>query len=238
MDKIRFAGIHLIISACVVTGFLLFAYFIWYAKIFVGISGALAPVKVLIIVDILLGPLLTFLIYKKGKEKLKTDLAVIVLLQVMAFSYGVYTLYLGKPALVVMKKDSFEIIIQKQVDSELKQTLSNQLGCFSGPTYALVDPNKINVFQSAFVQQAFLLSLSLSDLQQLDKNMPLERVLMLLNMTKKELINKLDSENLDDFNFYLMNDADSYAVMVVDNNSQPTKIIQTVQDNQSLVGPG
>ena len=46
-------------------------------------------------IDVILGPLLTLLVYKQGKKTLLFDLTVIVLLQISALGYGLWTISQG-----------------------------------------------------------------------------------------------------------------------------------------------
>jgi hypothetical protein len=64
-------------------------YYIWYPKPFFGISNTIEPLKLLILVDVIIGPLLTFIVYKKNKSTLVMDLSIIALLQIGAFFYGI-----------------------------------------------------------------------------------------------------------------------------------------------------
>ena len=48
-------------------------------------------------VDIILGPILTFIIYQKNKKSLKFDLFIIACIQISAIGYGVYSMYGGRP---------------------------------------------------------------------------------------------------------------------------------------------
>ena len=113
MTKIKAALIHIFISALVIGLLLLIIFTIWYPKPFVSISGVIEPLKLLILVDVIIGPLLTFAVYKKGKKYLKIDLALIAIMQISALVYGVYTIYGGRPSMVVMHKGQFHYLNQK-----------------------------------------------------------------------------------------------------------------------------
>jgi hypothetical protein len=60
-------------------------------------------------VDVTLGPLITLIIFKRGKKGLLFDLIVIGVLQATALAYGVYTLFEARPVRIAFVKDRFEI---------------------------------------------------------------------------------------------------------------------------------
>ena len=76
-------------------------------------SGVIEPFKLLVLVDVIVGPLLTFIVFKKGKKSLKFDLGFIALLQIAALIYGSYTVYNGRPSTVVYNNGQFHYLIEK-----------------------------------------------------------------------------------------------------------------------------
>lgn len=52
--------------------------------------------------DIVLGPLLTFVVYKLNKRELVRDLAIILAVQISVFSFGVWTIYQQSPYVQVL----------------------------------------------------------------------------------------------------------------------------------------
>ncbi len=75
MSRWKAAGIHLSISILIglVVGALLFG--VWYPPPFFHAAGADMLVLLLVGVDVVLGPLLTLIVFKSGKRGLKFDLA-------------------------------------------------------------------------------------------------------------------------------------------------------------------
>ena len=116
MTKIRAAGVHLLLSAIVVSVIFAIIFFVWYPAPTFQIAGALEIVFILIGVDLVLGPLLTLIVYKQGKKSLKFDLSVIALIQLSALIYGSYTLYLERPYYMVFAVDRFNIVSEQDID--------------------------------------------------------------------------------------------------------------------------
>ncbi len=148
MNKLRAAFIHLIISFSIVTIFFSIIFFIWYPKPFFTISNTIEPVKLLILIDVIIGPLLTFIVYKKNKSTLVMDLSIIALLQIIALAYGGYTIHNGRPVLVVLNNGEFNYMVKKFVEiDQVPEEL--QISIFSKPKYAyLQQQSTADIYQS------------------------------------------------------------------------------------------
>ena len=116
MTKIRAAGVHLLLSAIVVSVIFAVIFFVWYPAPTFQIAGAMDIVFILIGVDLVLGPLLTLIVYKQDKKSLKFDLSVIAFIQLSALIYGSYTLYLERPYYMVFAVDRFNIVGEQDID--------------------------------------------------------------------------------------------------------------------------
>lgn len=109
MNRLKAAGIHLIISFFIVASVLTTMYLLWYPDEYFTLMGGKKLIALLAIVDIFLGPLLTFIVFKSGKKSLKFDLTCIGIVQIAALSYGVYVMFESRPVFTVFNKDKFQI---------------------------------------------------------------------------------------------------------------------------------
>lgn len=91
-------------------------FFIWYPAPLHTAVGVTQIFLILLAVDVVLGPLLTLLVYKVGKKTLVMDLTVIALLQLSALAYGVWTVAEGRPAWLVFGADRFELVRIPDID--------------------------------------------------------------------------------------------------------------------------
>ena len=118
MSSYRAAGLHFLI--CVVIGLVLlgFSWFVWYpAPMLMAIGGH--EIFLLVVgIDVILGPLLTLVVFKSGKKSLKFDLAVVALLQVAAMVYGMSALLEARPAYVAALGESFQVVQATEVTDE------------------------------------------------------------------------------------------------------------------------
>ena len=110
--RARAAGIHLLISLAlgVVCAVLVFA--LWYPGPFRWLAGGRDLFLLVISVDVVIGPLLTFAVFNraKGVRHLRRDLAVIAILQTAALAYGLHTVYIVRPVAMVFEVDRFRLI--------------------------------------------------------------------------------------------------------------------------------
>lgn len=115
MSRFRASGFHFLISFIVGLVLLLLCWFIWYpAPMLMAIGGH--EIFLLVVgIDVVLGPLLTLIVFKSGKKSLKFDLAVIALLQICAMTYGVSTLLEARPVYVAALGGQFQVVQATEV---------------------------------------------------------------------------------------------------------------------------
>ena len=116
MSKSRAFMIHLSASAIIVGIVCILIFFVWYPQPYFDIVGAGSVLKILIGVDLIVGPLLTLFLYKPNKPNLKFDLSVIVVIQLIALIYGTTIIYQERPYYVVFAIDRFEVVGKTEID--------------------------------------------------------------------------------------------------------------------------
>jgi hypothetical protein len=120
-DKFRAGGVHLglsiLVAAC--AGALVFG--LWYPFPFREASGGRELFMLIVSVDIVLGPLLTFAVFSKAKAwpVMRRDLLVICAFQLAALSYGLWTVYIARPVQLLFAVDRFQVIHAVEVRTEL-----------------------------------------------------------------------------------------------------------------------
>jgi hypothetical protein len=115
MTKSRAFTIHLATSILIFMVFLGIMFFVWYPAPYFEIDGGWKVLRILAGVDVVLGPLLTLIVFKPGKPSLKFDMSCIVLLQLGALLYGGTIIYQQRPAFVVFGVDRFTTIPAAEV---------------------------------------------------------------------------------------------------------------------------
>ncbi len=101
---------HLFISICIGLTVIGLIFLVWYPAPLAKAVGVTHISLMLVAIDVILGPILGFIVFKEGKKTLKMDLAVIIVLQLSALSYGIYSIYQGRPAWLVFQNDHFDLV--------------------------------------------------------------------------------------------------------------------------------
>ena len=115
MSRWRAAGIHLGLSALIATVLVLAMYALWYPPPYFDLMGGAMLVLLIVGCDVVIGPLITLIIFRSGKKGLKLDLSVIALLQAIALSYGMSMMFEARPVFTVFVVDRFEVVAANEI---------------------------------------------------------------------------------------------------------------------------
>ena len=91
------AGIHVCLSLAAVGALVLLMLQFWYPQPYFMADGGWRVFQIIVLVDVVMGPLLTFIVFNRTKPELKRDLVIVAVLQVGAFVYGAVTMYQYRP---------------------------------------------------------------------------------------------------------------------------------------------
>lgn len=100
-SRVRAFLVHLGISLSVFSILLYLILYHWYPQPFFVANGGWQGLRIIVFVDVVLGPLLTAIVYKPGKPGLAIDLGIIALFQISALLWGLYVIAGQRPVLVV-----------------------------------------------------------------------------------------------------------------------------------------
>jgi hypothetical protein len=119
-SRLLAAGMHLGISLAIaaLAAWLVFA--VWYPYPYREISGGRELFLIVVVVDVVMGPLLTLTVFntRKPMKELRRDLAVIGLLQLAALAYGLWTVAEARPVHLVFELDRFRVVHAVDVPEE------------------------------------------------------------------------------------------------------------------------
>ena len=113
--------IHLVLSAIVALIAIFVVFFIWYPAPLPHAFGVSHIFFLLLAVDVVMGPIMTFIVYQPKKKSLTFDLSVIALLQIAALGYGLNTIFQGRPAFVVFNQSRFEAVRTIDINAESQE---------------------------------------------------------------------------------------------------------------------
>ncbi|WP_445404251.1 TfpX/TfpZ family type IV pilin accessory protein [Acinetobacter vivianii] len=130
--RLKFFLSHLAISffiALIVVGVV---FFVWYPYPLAKAVGVTHIFLMMLAIDVIIGPLLGLLVYKEGKKSLKMDLSIIILIQVLALGYGVYSIAQGRPAWLAYYVDRIQLVRNNEI---LDQNIEKALPQYQQPSW-------------------------------------------------------------------------------------------------------
>jgi hypothetical protein len=129
-----FAFKHLLVSATIAAICYGIVFGIWFPSPFDELAGGRDLFQLLITVDIVIGPVLSLIVYtpQKNKIELVRDIGVIAILQLAALSYGLHSTYLTRPVFIGFEGDRYRMV--RIIDIEENTTLDEiTYGILRGP---------------------------------------------------------------------------------------------------------
>jgi hypothetical protein len=116
LNRWKASAIHLAGSALIASIVLVLVLAVWYPPPYFFAMGGAVLLLLLIGVDVVIGPLITLIIFDPKKKSLKFDLSVIAALQFAALAYGSYIVFMARPVYNVFVIDRFELVAANQVN--------------------------------------------------------------------------------------------------------------------------
>lgn len=119
--KLIASAIHLIISLIIFIILAYQIYYVWYPQPYFSVDGGWQGMRIIAAVDLVLGPLITFVIFdwSKKRREILFDLSIIVVIQIGALVYGVATTYGQRPVAIVLSGDFFSSVLERDFGSQL-----------------------------------------------------------------------------------------------------------------------
>ncbi len=132
--------IHLSISVMLVLTLVAAVYFVWYPSPYLEHDGARDILRIVIFVDVVLGPLLTLVLFRRGKVGVVRDVGIVAVLQIVAFVYGAGLMMLYRPAFLVYADDSFYAVRWPDVAPHTQDHARvDRMRVTKGPAMVVVD---------------------------------------------------------------------------------------------------
>lgn len=133
-ERGRAAGLHLLASLAFAALAALLVFAVWFPYPYREVSGGRELFGLIVSVDVVVGPLLTFAVFNRAKpsRELWRDLAVIAVLQLAALGYGLYTVQLARPLYLVHEVDRFKVVTLADID---QATLAQAQPAFREPPW-------------------------------------------------------------------------------------------------------
>jgi hypothetical protein len=118
--RLKAFSLHLLSSATVLTLILGSLYFGWYRWPGWHLTDVTTVVLVMVCVDVVLGPTLTFIIanQKKSRRELTRDIGMIVVVQLCALIYGSVSLWNGRPLYYAFSESVLQLVQAYDIDAK------------------------------------------------------------------------------------------------------------------------
>lgn len=144
--RLRASGIHLGISLCIAALAAVVVFGLWYPYPYREISGGRSLFMLVVSVDVVMGPLITLIIFNcaKPRRELMMDLSLVALIQLAALSYGMWTVFVARPVHLVFEYSRMSVVHAIDVDATLlaKAPAALQRLPMTGPTLIALRPFK------------------------------------------------------------------------------------------------
>jgi hypothetical protein len=131
------SGAHLIASIAVALCSAVLVFGLWYPFPYRELAGGRDLFFIMIAVDVVCGPLLTLIVFNPGKPKIELwrDLSIVVLLQLVALAYGLYSVTQARPLFMAFEGDRFRVVCvpDVQLDKLAEAAPEFQTLSLSGP---------------------------------------------------------------------------------------------------------
>jgi hypothetical protein len=115
VSRWKAGAIHLAIGLLLISTIAIGAIFLWFPAGLWHVAGLQQLFGIMIAADIVLGPLLTLIVFRSGKPGMRFDLWAIGLAQASFLAYGVHTLWLNRPLYLVGSDYSFALVFASEV---------------------------------------------------------------------------------------------------------------------------
>lgn len=143
-ERLRASGLHLTISLCIAAAAAALVFAVWYPYPYREISGGRELFLLVTTVDVILGPLITLAIFdrRKSRRELGFDLSFVACVQLVALSYGLWTVAVARPVHLVFEIDRLRVVHAIEVPEELlaKTPANVRAMPWLGPTSLAVRP--------------------------------------------------------------------------------------------------
>ncbi len=118
--RLKAFGAHLLLSATIIGLFMLLVFSVWYPAPFDAIYEVWDVLRLVVGVDLIIGPLLTLVIFNiaKPRRELARDVSIIILLQLSALGWGGWSTYQGRPVYVVYAAGQFQPVHREDYRAE------------------------------------------------------------------------------------------------------------------------
>lgn len=125
----RWALRHVFLSTAIALISAVLVFQLWYPMPYRAMLGVGSIFLLVLVVDIVCGPLMTLLLASphKSQRELALDLGLIALVQVAALAYGLHAVWTARPAVLAFENDRLTVISANEIDQDALANAPNGL---------------------------------------------------------------------------------------------------------------
>lgn len=116
MSRWQAFGIHFGISAVILSLLMAVIMLLWFPGILFSVDAGWEGLRIVIGVDLVLGPLMTLVVFKAGKPGLKFDLTAIATFQFVCMAAGMWIVYNERPLALILAFDTVYSITAQELE--------------------------------------------------------------------------------------------------------------------------
>jgi len=138
VTKLKASSIHFSLSLIIFFILAYQIYYNWYPVPYFSVDGGWQGIRLIALIDLVLGPLLTFLIFDltKTRRAIIFDLSFIFVVQIAALIFGIVTTYQQRPVAIVLIDQFVISTVESSYGSQLESL--EELNRFSSETPPII----------------------------------------------------------------------------------------------------
>ena len=148
LSRWRAAAIHFALSLVVGLAVVALMMLIWFPAPYFEAMGGGGLLLLIVGVDVVLGPLITLIIFDTKKKSLKFDLSCVAIVQLLALAYGVSMMFMARPVYTVFNTNRFDVVIAADIDATERAKVVllefKSLPLYGPQVVAMEQPNDMN----------------------------------------------------------------------------------------------
>jgi len=118
LNRLHAFGLHLVLSSVVAILSAALVFLFWYPGVISYASGVGEIFFLLVAVDVVLGPIITLIVFNTKKKDLRRDLAIVVVLQLAALLCGLHAVWVARPVYLVFNANRIDVVNANEISKE------------------------------------------------------------------------------------------------------------------------
>ncbi len=118
MNRYKAAAIHLALSGLVLFAIFLLISQLWYPYKMFALAAGAELLRLIVCVDLVIGPLAMLIIFDAKKKLIKMDVAIILICQFCFMGYGMWSMFTARPAFLVFSENHFYLVRANEIEPQ------------------------------------------------------------------------------------------------------------------------